>query len=387
MSVVTGVIIIEGHVQGLSNTRSLGEVGIPVYVIDKDICLAKFSKYCNKYFQCPDYKSDEFISFLIDLAISEHLQGWVLLPSNDHIVYNLSKNKETISKYYKTIVPDLDTLNNIVNKRNLLRIAQKCATPIPITYYIDNIHEGRDNLRFPVLLKGIEGLSFYKSMHTKVIHIETLEKLDEELPKLLLKVDGEKIMIQELIPFNSSHKVISFTAFCVNGKIEAHWIGAKLREHPIMCGTATLSQSIENEQCYQLSVTLLANLAYTGVCEIEYLYDPRDRSYKLIEINPRTWLWVGLAKACGVNYALILYNYLNQLPYDYPNSYDIGKKWINYLTDTFFSLGAIMMGKLTISQYVRQLHGEKVNAVFSWKDYLPGIIFPFLGFYIAKKRR
>ncbi len=29
-----GAIIIEGHVQGLSNVRSLGEAGIPVFVID-----------------------------------------------------------------------------------------------------------------------------------------------------------------------------------------------------------------------------------------------------------------------------------------------------------------------------------------------------------------
>ncbi len=28
--------------------------------------------------------------------------------------------------------------------------------------------------------------------------------------------------------------------------------------------------------------------------------------YKLIEINARTWLWVGLAKACGIDYANII---------------------------------------------------------------------------------
>ena len=41
----TGVIVIEGHVQGLSNTRSLGEKGIPVYVVDKDNCIARYSRY------------------------------------------------------------------------------------------------------------------------------------------------------------------------------------------------------------------------------------------------------------------------------------------------------------------------------------------------------
>lgn len=31
----SGAIIIEGHVQGLSNKQSLGDRGIPVYIIDK----------------------------------------------------------------------------------------------------------------------------------------------------------------------------------------------------------------------------------------------------------------------------------------------------------------------------------------------------------------
>ena len=42
-----GAIVIEGHVQGLSNTRSLGELGIPVYVLDVSHCLAQYSKYCR----------------------------------------------------------------------------------------------------------------------------------------------------------------------------------------------------------------------------------------------------------------------------------------------------------------------------------------------------
>ena len=52
----TGAIVIEGHVQGLAITRSLGENNINVIVIDKNnTCIAKYSKYCNAFFKCPDY--------------------------------------------------------------------------------------------------------------------------------------------------------------------------------------------------------------------------------------------------------------------------------------------------------------------------------------------
>ena len=59
-----GAIIIEGHVQGLSNTRALGEAGIPVIVIDTHNCIARHSRYCKAFYKCPDYLSDEFIELI-----------------------------------------------------------------------------------------------------------------------------------------------------------------------------------------------------------------------------------------------------------------------------------------------------------------------------------
>jgi len=48
-----GVIVIEGHEQGLANTRILGKAGIPVIVIDKENCVARYLKYCRKFFSAP----------------------------------------------------------------------------------------------------------------------------------------------------------------------------------------------------------------------------------------------------------------------------------------------------------------------------------------------
>ena len=91
-----GAIVIEGHIQGLSIVRSLAELGIPIIVIDRTSCIAKYSKYCHRFFYCPNYDSDEFAFFLINLAKKELLKGWVLFPSNDHAVYSVSKFKKEL---------------------------------------------------------------------------------------------------------------------------------------------------------------------------------------------------------------------------------------------------------------------------------------------------
>ena len=380
-----GAIVIEGHVQGLSNTRSLGELGIPVYVLDVVHCLAQHSKYCTKYFKCPDFKSEAFIQFLIDLAHEENIRGWFLIVSNDHIVENLSLHQALLEPYYKMLVPDKDHLYNIINKKKLLEVAENCGTTIPATCYYENIEKAKA-YRFPLLIKGNEGLSFFKATHQKAIQADSYQELEDTCNDLRNIVDVQDVMIQELIPNNKDNKVVSFTCFAIKGEIKAYWMGRKLREHPIKYGTATYAESIFVPAILDEATPLVKALDYTGTCEIEFLLDPRDGKYKLIEINPRTWLWVGLAKACGIDYAKLMYRYVNGISQEFPQTYQVGLKWINWLTDTVYGMKAIFKGLIAIPEYIKSLHGKKVRAIWSWNDVMPGMVFPFMSFYIAKKR-
>ena len=383
-----GAIVIEGHVQGLSNCRSLGELGVPVYILDVVHCLAQHSKYCTKHFVCPPFQSKEFIDFLVELAEKENLNGWFLVCSNDHIVENLSLNRGRLEKYYKFLVPEKEDLYNIINKKKLLEVASKCGTTIPKTCYYDTVNEAT-NFRFPLLVKGNLGLSFYKATHSKAIQVDDFCTLKELLSSLSASksVDLDDVMIQELIPFDEKNKVVSFTCFAVNGEIKTYWMGQKLREHPIKYGTATCSQSVLICDIVAEATPLVKALNYTGTCEIEFMRDPRDGKWNLIEINPRTWLWVGLAKECGVDYAKIMYKYVNGIEQEYPYKYKVGIKWRNSITDFVFSMKGIFKGLFTLSDYFKSLKGEKMHAIWSWNDIKPGLIFPFMIFYIANKRR
>ena len=379
-----GAIVIEGHVQGLSNTRSLGELGIPVYVLDVSHCLAQHSKYCTKYFRCPNFKSKEFIQFLIELAQKENLQGWFLIGSNDHIVENLSWHAQELAPYYIMSVPSKEQLYQIIDKANLMQIASTCGTHIPRTCDLNTIEQTKD-FTYPLLIKGREGLSFYKATHQKAVQVndeaELLSK-SKEISQLT-----SDVMIQELIPFDRNNRVVSFTCFAVNGEIKTYWMGQKLREHPIKYGTATMSESVLIPEVLEEAKPLVKTLNYTGICEIEFMRDVRDGFYKLIEINPRTWLWVGLAKECGIDYAKIMYNYANHIEQQYSQSYQVGIKWRNAVTDFVFGMQAILQKHVTLSEYINSLSGQCVHAIWSWKDIVPGLIFPILSFYIDKKRR
>lgn len=383
---IRGAIIIEGHVQGLSNVRSLGELGIPVYVIDKDIPLAKFSRYCQKYFRCQSYSDDELIKLLISIAQNEHLENWLLLPSNDHIVENIVHHKSELDPYYKYIGPDLYTLNIITNKLNLVKFADSHGVPVPHTCSVANIDIAR-TFSYPLLVKGAKGLSFYKTTHQKAIQANSFDELYQITQSFKDDIAPNEIMIQELIPNDKEDRVVSFTCFAIDGEIKTHWSGVKIREHPIKYGTATCAMSVDIPEVLDNARALINSLRYTGVCEIELLKDNRDNQYKLIEINPRTWLWVGLAKACGIDYAKSLFYYASDIPQNNNSEYEIGKIWVNSMTDIVFSIKALLKKQITFSDYFSTIKRNRVHAIWSWSDILPGTIFQFMSLYIAIKRK
>lgn len=308
------------------------------------------------------------------------LKDWLLVPSNDHIVEQLTKHYSELSPYYKMAVPTPDKLEKIVDKWQLTQIASKIGVPTPRTCLPDDIEQA-SLFRYPLLIKGRRGLSFYKSFHRKAITAISYSELQTLVSDSLL----HDSLIQEQVT-NSDNRVVSFTCFSIDGDIKAHWVGVKLREHPPRLGTATLAQSIPDPGLLAYGQTLMKALCYTGICEIEFMLDETDRQYKLIEINPRTWLWVELAKACGVDYARMLYNHLQAEPQSYPATYHTGLKWVNTFTDLPYALLSILNGQLKISEYIKSLDGNKIHAIWNSHDPLPAIMLPFLSLTILKHR-
>ena len=382
------VIIVEGHVQGLSNLRSIAELGVTTWVIDKKECIAASSIHCDKFIKCPDFISDEFADFLIRIGEEHQIENCLLIPSNDHAVYSIAKNKKSLSKYYIISGFDLEVIDIIYDKSKLLHLAERVGVAIPATqYFSDTTEKLNPNITFPVLTKGRHGLTFYKTIGKKALISSSEEQLKNDLASIKEKLPLDETFTQEVIPFDGKNKTISFTAFSIDGEIKTFWMGEKLREHPIQFGTATLAISMRNEECLYQSRILLKELKYTGVCEIEYLIDPRNKKYKLIEINPRTWLWVGLAKECGIDYAKILFNHANNLPNNFKTEYSLGIMWYNPITDFVYSCIAMAKGKLSIGVYLKTIFSKnKVNSFFQKGDMKPGFKYLSSLFSFVKNR-
>jgi len=300
----------------------------------------------------------------------------------------ISKHRSQLRKYFKVITPHLDIIDKIYDKSQLLNGAEQCEVPVPVTYYFKTANEHiPDSLLFPIITKGKHGLSFYKTFGKKVLVANNESELTIQLQQIAENYRIEDTFSQELIPFDGYNKTISFAAFCIDGEIKTHWMGVKLREHPLRFGTATFTKSVSIPECYKHSTSLLKKIGYTGVCEVEYLFDQRTKQYKLIEINARTWLWVGLARFCGVDFSKMIYDYVNHNDIDYPQSFNRDKYWINPVTDTVYSVIGMFKGKLRLKDYFSSIwNTEKYNALFVKGDWKPGLAYIVSLFSIFKNR-
>ena len=381
---VKGVLIIEGHVQGLSNARSAAELNLPVWVMHNGNCIASSSTSCQKFIHCNSYDSEDFIHDLIKLGTDNNLRDWLIIPSNDYAVLNIARNLLKLAPFYTTFSSDIKILEQIIDKSVLAALAINCDVPIPETYKtIENGDFFQNNFSFPVLTRGTIGQDFYKKIGVKALKSNNLEELKRNLNKIGDHFDISQTLTQELIESKNGNKsiTVSTCCLCLNGIILNLWMGEKLNEHPLSYGTATLARSVEIKELEEPTRNLIKGLEYTGVCEIEWLYNLKQKRYNLIEINPRTWLWVELAKASGIDFIKDIIQLSNGKEVVKNKPYETDIYWFNPITYYPFKILAILKN---VKSY--RPKGKIVNALFKKGDNKPGWTYLWTLFNILKKR-
>ena len=383
-----GVIVIGNHVQALGIIRSLGKRNIPIYLLhDKNLCIGRFSRYTKRYIKTPNASNESrFVDFMIKLANREQIKGWVLMPTNDAWVYVLSKHKETLDEYYKVPIPHWDITKFALDKELTYSLAAECGILVPKTIHPKNIEElPKIQINYPVILKGVEGLNFYRKTGAKAFRANSLDELKRIYEKISGQIDFSEIVIQEEIP-GGTDLVYSFCSFFKDKELLGIWTGRKVREHPVCFGTATFAESIFVPEIVELGSKLLSAMNYYGISEIEFKKDPRDNKFKLIEMNARTWLWVSLAMRAGVDFPYMLYRDMMGEHNTPVTSFRENVKWMHFYTDLGFMIREVLKNNMKIGDYVSSLKGEKEFAVLSLGDPLPFIVETLILPYLWKIR-
>jgi predicted ATP-grasp superfamily ATP-dependent carboligase len=160
----------------------------------------------------------------------------------------------------------------------------------------------------------------------------------------------------------------------------------RCRQHPSDFGRAsTYVETISLPDLVEPSISFLRNIGYYGLVELEFKHDIRDGTYKLLDVNGRTWGYHTLGRSAGVDFPYLLF--LDQLDNRINETHARpGVRWIKLTTDVPNAVRDISAGKLQARDYLRTLFSINTEAVFSLQDPLPGLYELALLPYLAVKR-
>jgi predicted ATP-grasp superfamily ATP-dependent carboligase len=370
-----GAIIINGNCQGLGLLRSLARQNVPTCLLDRGLCIGRFSRYARRFLKCPDVKEEAlFLKFLTDLAIKENLKGWLLYPNDDETVYLLSRYKEPLEEYYRVTTPSWEVVKYAYDKMLTYRLAEQCDIAVPRTWYPRNAEELEQlKIEFPVILKPSIKDPFFGHTRQKAIRVDDRSELMEKYHEAAQAIDqSQTIMVQELIP-GGAQGLFSVGSLFRDGGFLAKVVARRPRQHPMDFGHAsTYVETVDIPELEVAAGKILRAMGYDGLSEVEFMLDPRDRKYKLIEINARAWGWHTLGIIAGVDFPYL--SYLDRLGERVKrNGFAREVKWIHLTTDIPTVIAELFAGRMKFTDYLHSLRGKKQDAVLSISDPMPFI--------------
>ena len=367
-----GAIIVGGHFSSLGAARNLAKHGVPVYILDTGVCVARFSRHVRRFFRCPPTSDEaEFIDFLLQFVEKANMSGSVLFPSDDECVRIFAQHRERLSEHYLVTTPSWDVIRFVYDKWLTYGLAKQGGIPVPETYNPNNVEDLVSlNLDFPVVLKP--AISTHLSLVTrkKAYRANDMRELIDLYEMMAAIMDPSEILIQELIP-GRAENLFSFVGFFKDGAPVAGLSARRPRQHPMEFGRAsTLVETVNIPELETLATSFLRRIGYSGLAEVEFMYDQKDARFELLEVNARIWGWHTIAIRAGLDLPYLAYADALGKEVTLGPARD-SVKWVRLVTDVPTALLEILAGRLTVRQYLASMSGDVEFAVLSLRDPLP----------------
>ncbi|MFH1718067.1 MAG: ATP-grasp domain-containing protein [Planctomycetota bacterium] len=275
--------------------------GTTVHVLstDRRSCV-RFSRHCARFHYHSSQNDDDWIG-----TIEKIVRPWkidVVLPATLRGIRLISQRSEAISRICAIPpVPKSDLLELANNKWSLYQLAKQHALPVVPSVLIRKtggpITDSQDlnSIEYPALLKPTSmrgGFGIVKVDRPSDLHGAWSDKR--------IMKDSEYIL-QSLVPAVD----LSLAVFCKSGEVLAYTLWRELVPSKKPFRMPQLVEYTDDEQALDVGKRLLSEIGWDGVANIDLVFDKRDKTVKILEVNPRFWQSLLGSLTAGVNFPLM----------------------------------------------------------------------------------
>ena len=257
---------------------------------------------------------EKFADILVNYHKSHYNGEKVLLvPCHDVYVRLVVENKKKLEKYYVFNSPSREIMDSFLVKEKFYTMYKDSGLSFPNTYFYNVLDklEMPKNFRYPVIVKPGDGLLYYKHHfkgQAKVYRLNDLKELTAVIDEIKASGYDGNLIIQEYIKGDDTNLFDAVFYVNTHGKCElATFAQIGLQEHgPTALGNCTVLINNYNQYGDTMAEIekmkqFLENVGYKGFCEFDLKYDPDDKKFKVLEINPRQARSSYYLCACGYN--------------------------------------------------------------------------------------
>lgn len=307
-------IVCNAHITGLAVARSLARRGVPVIGLDREpygVALASNALVAAGVCSDPISREEDFIADVQAIG-AQLVRPAVLFGCMDEWVLALSAHRAELDQAFVFPFAEDATVRRILDKSELYREAETAGIPYPRTLDTRLVDDDTvlTELGAPCVLKPAAKRPFYDAFGANLF----IPKTPEEYRQRRAEGAPFGMLAQEIIPATGNDYVTVGAALAPGGNVLGTFVGQRLEIYPAGFGTTCLAQALDEPELERHAIAILRRLDYHGIAEVEFLRDPRDGVFKVLDINTRPWKWVGLPIASGVDLPWLVYAQATGLP-------------------------------------------------------------------------
>nr|WP_245659215.1 ATP-grasp domain-containing protein [Streptomyces ochraceiscleroticus] len=279
------------HHGGVGAIRSLGRLGVPMYAITEDrYTPAAASRYLKGRFVWPTTGRED-PERLVDglLRIGRRLgRPAVLVPTDEEAAVLIAEHADVLGDRFLFPRTPSGLSRRLASKQGLHELCTEHGIPSPRAAFPQNQADVEDfaaQARFPVVAKNRE--AFQRRSRPAVNG--TTRIADAAHLRHLAKDWGPHpgVILQEYLPREEAEDWIVHAYFDGDSAALTMFTGVKVRSWPPHAGMTACAYVVDNPELADMTAQFIKRIGFSGIVDLDWRYDRRDRRYKLLDFNPR----------------------------------------------------------------------------------------------------
>jgi predicted ATP-grasp superfamily ATP-dependent carboligase len=360
-------------VTALGAIRSLGPLGIPVFVACEPNELASHSRWARLLRGgLPEFTPVERLAEFLEEAPADRM---VLVPCSDGWAETVASLPVGIGSRFPSFVSRLDVLRRLNDKEQFGQLVRENGIPHPRTVFVHGASDldGQDfapDTQF--FLKARNSQRFIARTGVKAYMVDSVAEARRRVEELAAA--GLGVVLQEYVPGPPTNHYFVDGFALEGGRVVARFARQRLRMYPPNFGNSTYLRSVALGDVPDIVETvdrLIQAAGVRGIFSVELKRDAKTGVAKVIEVNARPWWYVHYATACGVNVVEMTYRAAlgESLP-EFDGTYRVGRSCVYVRPDYRAVRELRRRGELSLLSAVMSWIGGE-HMIFSVSDPMP----------------